>query len=98
MCPSGERKGQSVVQVDSDVMCFSVLRTSYNMYRCNWEWLEVSTTKFSLSKEIPRLLPVVFFLLLLFLAMDSHHLFKCKGTFVGHAVSVIRDLTLCCKD
>ena len=89
-------KGQSVVQVDSDVtcICFSVLRTSYNMYRCNWEWPEVSTTKFSLSKEIPRLLPVVFFLLLLFLAMDSHHLFKCKGTFVGHAVSVLCDLIL----
>ena len=23
----------------------------------------------------------------LLVAMDSHHLFKCKGTFVGHAVS-----------
>ena len=48
----------------------------------------------SIKKEISRLLRAVFFLLLLFLAMDSHHLFKCKGTFVGHAVSVLCDLIL----
>ena len=77
----------SALQSFLSIICsFCIYRMSCNMFKCSLEWQEVSSfvsiVLFTLSLSL--FLPPFSLSLS---AMDLQHIFKCKGTFVGHNVS-----------